>query len=479
MCADTVILSVNSAMKQEAKNDGDSATTEKIAARRNFAKSHFERVVDITTSADAKLGRSELLIEPKKCNMPPEEFMNHVIDKFGLEASVPIRLFAISTDKRPRVRSIKDLIAGWIEFRKDTLRMRLQTKLTKIEKRLELVNGRLKVIDRIQDVINIIQNSDDPKEQLIDTFSLSERQAEDILEIKLRELGKLQTSKLEDEKEVLETEHAKLTQILNSDARLNTLLVREAEKAAKEISDERKTLLLESKPVTTKEISVAAEPVTIYITRDNWIVSRKGHITVPNEAPTQMLQGNDEFKQTIMTKSDKKLVALTVSGRVITCPVSSIPSGRSMSHVNTLIATNGEQVYSFVECNEDGHYLLAQDKGYGFVIEGKSLISKMKAGKDVFKLTDGANIAMFEPIADNKYFSLSTSRGRLLRMDVSEMMKYQYPKGKGVALANLTGETVTEFNLTLEDVFIHKGVITDLERSVYHKKRAAAPALIK
>ncbi len=473
-CAADVLLLVNEAMKQDPKNDASNGATKKRAAIRSFIKSYIDKIEDITDNVLATEGGSALRIEPKKCTMTPDEFMAHIVSMFDLEKTYPISLFAISVDGLPKMRNIKELIEGWVDFRRYTVTKRLKARHSKVVDRLEILNGRLMIMSHIDKVIEIIRESEDPVSELMESFALSERQALDIMEIKLRELRRLESDKLEQEKTKLEGEKSEIEATLGSLKKLDSLIIREMKAHAKKLVDVRKTLIEESKPLKPKPLeSAASEAITVYVSKNNWIVSRKKG----TDAPAQILQAGDEFVMSIETTSSGSIIGLTETGRAITISCKLIPNGRTMSHVNSLVQTSGENVISYVGLNEDSKYFLAQNQGFGFIVEGKSLFSRQKAGKELFKLTDGAKILTFEQLTESKFISMTTNRGRLLRYEFSELESFVYPKGKGVRLINLSkDEFITELHLTNEEGLIVEGQIREVEDvERFTKKRAAAP----
>lgn len=473
-CAAEVLLVINEAMKQDPKNDNNNAASKKKAKLRTFVKGYVDKVDDITDSILAKKGGSALKIEPKKCTMTPDEFMAHIVTLLELEKTYIINLFAISVDGLPKMRNIKELIEGWVDFRRYTVTKRLNSRLAKVISRLEILDGRLSIMDCMDKVIEIIRESEDPVIELQSEFGLTERQALDIMEIKLRELRRLESDKLEQEKNKLEEEKLEIEETLASQKKLDSLIIKDMKLHTKKLVDVRKTLIEESKPLQPKSLATAAaEAITVYVSRNNWVVSRKKG----TEPPVQLLQNDDEFTTVIETSSSSSIIGLSEVGRAITIPCKLIPNGRTMSHVNSLVQTSGENVVAYVGLDEDANYFLAQNQGYGFVVEGKNLLSRQKAGKELFKLTDGAKIITFEKLNSPKFICMSTNKGRLLRYDFSELESFVYPKGKGVRLISIKEEVLTGLSLHAEDEFILDGQVVQVSDPLrFHKKRAAAPA---
>lgn len=484
MSANDVILQINLAMKyeppKEKKGGSKDKKQNKLLDQKNYIRNVIERVEDITDSVTGKAGGAKLLIEPKKCNQTPEEFMDGFIKMFELEKTLKINLFALSIDGRPKTRNIKSLISDWITHRRAVIVKRTNFRLEKVVNRLEILNGRLSVMDHIDEVISIIRDDETPELTLMSKYALTERQAQDIMEIKLRELRRLEEQKLVDERDKLLSEKSDLEALLASKTKLNNLIGKELKKHLAKFEDERRTLIKYEEPVSGKvNLNISNEPVTIFLTKDNWIVGRKGHID-DYPAAAGLLKPGDEFVSKMQSNFDKAVILFSATGRAYSIMCSQIPFGRNTAHVNTLVNCSGEQFIASFPFVEGEKFMLAHDCGYGFIVSSDNLFSKQRTGKDVFSLKKypDAKIALVESIKGKDFVSMTTTRDRMLRFEISEMLDYEYPKGQGVKLAVLTGETLSDIRLTTEeDGFVFNGEsieVNDPEK--FHKKRSTAPA---
>ncbi|WP_210498557.1 DNA topoisomerase IV subunit A [Vibrio crassostreae] len=475
MSANDVIIRINEAMKFEASDRNEKKAPKELELK-NYIKRTIQRVDDITESKEGQLGAARLAVEPKKCNQSPEEFMDGFIKMFGLEKTVPINLFAISIDDRPSTRNIKGLIADWVAHRREVIKKRTNFRLDKVNARLELLVGRLSIMEHIDEVIAIVRDDENPEITLMERFELTERQANDIMEIKLRDLRRLEEQKLIDERDKLSSERDDLTNLLASKTKLNNLIGREVKKHTARFQDERRTLIQYEKPVTGNvSMNIANDPVTIFLTKDNWIVGRKGHI---DEYPTGagMLKPGDSFVSMIQTTLDKAVILFSATGRAYTVMCSQIPFGRNTAHINSLVNCAGEKIIKSFAFKEGEKFILAHSHGYGFIVSSDNLFSKQRTGKDVFSLKKypDAEILLVENIEGAENICITTTRDRFMRFPISDMIDYEYPKGQGVKLSVLTAETFSGITL-VNDEFIVNGEVLNLDAEKYHKKRSTAP----
>lgn len=442
---------------------------------RQFIKNNIEDIIDITTSDDPP-GAARLIIEPKSSRQDPDQFMTNVIQMLGLQSTLKINLTAVSLDRRPRRRSILEIISDWVDFRRITVTKRTKTRLGKVNDRLELIEGRLTIMDVLDEVIDIIRNEDEPEKVLMARFGLNERQANDVMSIRLRELRKLEEFKLKEEQDKLLKEKAGLEALLASTRKMNNLLIKEMNDAAKKFEDERKTLIKEAEVINKSTATVVpSEPITLWTTKDNWIVARKGHVDA-TEAPDNALKPGDKYMLHLQSKLDKTLIVLGESGRAYSIQASSLSFGRGNGvHLNTLITLNGDRILWIDTYEPDTQYLFAQSEGYGFISKSDDLVTRQKAGKEFFRLdkSPSAYINAILPLADGTMLNLWTDKKRFLQFPVSEVN--YYPKSQGMRLVNLAAdENVEDYALSSEGEFMYKGRRKSLDDS-YLKKRAAAP----
>jgi topoisomerase-4 subunit A len=452
----------------------------KLLELKNFIKNNFSDFIDITDAEDAGKGNGTIKIElePKSCKQCPEDFMNAVVSMLGLEETLKMNFNAVSLDRLPKQRNIKELIADWVEFRKITVTKRSETRLGKVKDRLELVLGRLLIMDVLDRVIEIIREEEEPKEALMAAFNLSERQAIDIMDIRLRELRKLEEYKLIDEKDKLISEKENLEALLSSARRMNTLLVKEITKTAEPFLDKRRTLIQPAEAISNDIVpSVASEPITVFVTKDGWLMGRKGSV---DEFPDNSLKPGDKFVDSFKTKLDKTIVTIGKKGRSFCFQASSLTFGKGGGvHVTTLVSMNGDTPYKFIPYEEGKIYLMTQSEGHGFLCKSETFFGKQKAGKELFKLENfkgtgkDASIMLIEEVSIDHMINIWTDQNRLLQFPIQEIN--EYPKSQGMNLINLTKEErVLGYALSDEGTYVFKGKNKRLDDS-YFKKRAAAP----
>ncbi|MDK9793853.1 DNA topoisomerase (ATP-hydrolyzing) [Vibrio sp. D431a] len=456
----------------------DQKQLDRKAFIRNFL-SNEDGVVDHTSADEAKQGKVRIVISPRTGKVEPEAFMESFIKLFELESTMKFNMTILSLDGRPEVRSLPNIIKDWVEYRRLTIVKRSENRLDKLIRRHEIVLGRIAVMSHIDRVIEIIREEDDPKEVLMDEFSLSERQALDVLEIRLKELQKLEFDKFNSERIKLETEIDDLKALLESKVKQRNLIGRELKAATLKLDNDRRTLI-EEVNVTQAELTVEKpkDPVTVFVTKDGWLMSRKGHGL--DESPSNMLKPNDKFVSSIETMQDKDLIVFSSAGRSYTISVDSVPSGRKDIHINTLISSNGDKPISIFEYKEGAEYVLIHDHGYGFICSAESLYSKQIAGKDIFilKKYPDAKIVLVEELLDrNSEVSLFTSLARHMRFPVDEIISY--PKSQGVKLARMRpNEIFIETALvTKEEPVLWQGVEQDYVDFI--KARSATPRNIQ
>lgn len=348
----------------------------------------------------------------------------------------------IGRDGRPRQKSLLDILGEWAEFRVATVVRRTQHRLGKVDDRIHILEGRQLVLLNIDEVIRIIRNSDEPKPALIEAFGLTDRQAEDILEIRLRQLARLEAIRIEKELAELRSEKAALEGLLASDAALRRSIVREIEADAKQYGDARRTLI-EAAERTTLEVRVVEEPVTVIVSEKGWVRARQGH---GHATALFGFKAGDAFYGAYEVMTTDHLYAIATNGRVYSIPVANLPSARG----------DGAPVTSFVEvepgariehafaAGSETAVLLATAGGNGLVCAASDWQSRMRAGKSFLALEAGdkpIRPAPFVPGIGTTVVCLSEGKGggdkgRLLSFELDEV-KVLKNGGRGVALMGL------------------------------------------
>lgn len=419
----------------------------------------------------------KLVLEPKSSKQDPEEFMELLYPRLELEESFNVNFTMVDENKTPKLQNIKEFIQQWAEYRKVVVRRRIEFHLAKIQKRIHILEGRLKVYNNIDKAIEIIRESEQPKEDLIAFFELTEQQAEDILEIKLRQLAKMEKDKLEKELEKLQKEEAKNLKLLSSNTMFLNLIKKEIEETTVKFEDERRSLIEEAKEAQAKAVdSIIEEPVSIIYTTNGWLTQRKGHNV---ETHSIALKDGDEIEKVIELKTTDKIAVLASNGRGFSFRPTEVPNGKNFAHINSLVDIGSDTVIDVVAGTADNKMLFANSGGYGYISSAENLVSKNKAGKHFMSVSKSGNDVVFKPIKIEEGLSrvnVITSDNRMLSFELSELNELD--KGKGTQLARIPkGETIRDISLTPDDevaIFYKnkKKILRDEELEPYKSKRA-------
>lgn len=373
------------------------------------------------------------VLEPRSMRENPEDIMNSLYKLLGLEENVKMNMVSIGLNNKACGKNLKDMISEWVEFRIITLEKRTKFSLNKSLERKHILEGREIAYNNINKIIEIIKTSEKPKESLIKEFNLTEIQAEDILEIKLRQLMNLELGKIKEEILKLQKEIFELESLLNSDKKMNNLLIKEMESDTKLFEDERRTLIEESnKAVLSATDTIADEKMTIIITKQGWMTSRKGHNV---EIETIQLKDGDSIFKIIEGRSIQPIALLSNDGRMFNIKPTQVANGKNMNHINTLVEMNGCQVVDMLFIEKDLKHLIANKEGYGFITDSDNLLTKNKAGKSFFTVDKKFEIFNMDIVNKFKYITWFTSDNRILCYDINEIK--ELPKGKGVQLMKL------------------------------------------
>ncbi len=281
-------------------------------------------VLDAVADESDKSQKIRLVFQPKTSKLNPDDMMAVLLTHTSLQNSVSVNLTMIGLDGRPQQKSLAQVLREWVEFRLRTVTRRCDFRLGQVNDRLHILDGRMVVYLNVDAVIKLIRNSDNPKEDLMKKFDLSERQAEDILEIRLRQLARLEGIKIEKEIKELKSEAKELKRVLGSEDALRELVVGEIEADAKTYGDERRTLIEEAQ-VTKVTAQVSDEPVTVFISQRFWVRTRLGHGI---DASSIAFKDGDSIAATYEVRTTDNVIVICSNGRVCSIPVSSLPSGR-------------------------------------------------------------------------------------------------------------------------------------------------------
>ena len=382
-----------------------------------------------------------LVFEPKSSRIEPDNFINTLMAQTGLEGNVPANLVMIGLDSRPAQKNLKTILQEWLDFRVSTVTRRLQHRLEQVLKRIHILDGRMTAFLHIDEVIRVIREADEPKPELMAAFGLSEIQAEDILEIRLRQLARLEGFKLEQELADLREEEGYLKNLLADEGAKKKLVIKEMQADAKQFGDPRRTLVAEAERAALTH-TTADEPVTLILSRQGWIRSRAGHGL--DLSATAFKEG-DELQQTLETRTVDPVVVLDTLGRSYTIDPAEIPGGRGdgVPLASLLELQPGASVLTMLAGQPQEHYLLAGSGGYGFIAKLGDLVGRVKAGKEVVKLEAGETLLMPQPVRQSALINpdcrlvLASVEKHLLAFPIGELKVMA--KGRGLQLMSLRG----------------------------------------
>ncbi|TAM34781.1 MAG: DNA topoisomerase IV subunit A, partial [Burkholderiaceae bacterium] len=400
-------------------------------------------VLDVVRDESSKDAAVRLVFEPKTSRIEQQELITTLLAHTSLETSSPINLTMVGLDGRPTLKSLRQMLAEWIEFRQTTVQRRSRHRLDKVLDRIHILEGRQLVLLNIDEVIAIIRRADEPKAALIARFVLSERQAEDILEIRLRQLARLEAIKIGQELKELREEQGKLEEILGSPAAVRRLMVKEIEQDAKTFADPRRTLIQAEKKVVA-EIRVVDEPVTVVLSQKGWVRARSGH---GHEAESFAFKAGDGLYGTFECRTVDTLLAFGNNGRVYSVPVSMLPGARGDGQpVNTLIELeSGTQLTHYYAGPGNAVLLLSSTAGYGFLAAVEHMTSRPRAGKAFVNCNEGEAVCRPSPVSSSAgdaplapatHVACASTGGRILTFEIGELKTMSHG-GRGLMLLGL------------------------------------------
>jgi len=392
-------------------------------------------VLDAVRDESSKDAPVRLVFEPKTRTIDPQELANTLLAHTSLECSVPVNLTVVGLDGRPVQKPLRALLQEWIAFRLQTVQRRSQHRLRKVLDRIHVLEGRQLVLLNIDEVIRIIRQADEPKPALIERFALSDRQAEDILEIRLRQLARLEAIRIGQELEELRDERKKLDDILGSPAALKRLVVKEIEADARQYGDERRTLVQEERKAVA-EVKIVDEPVTVVVSLKGWVRALKGHEV---DASALAFKAGDALYGCFPCRSVDTLLAFGSNGRVYSVAVSALPGGRGDGQpITTLIELEpGTQAQHFVAGPAEAVLLLAGTSGYGLMARIGDMTSRQRGGKAFLSVEEGARLVAPAPVTpEHANVACLSMSGRLLVFGLDEL-KLQPGGGRGLTLMDV------------------------------------------
>jgi topoisomerase-4 subunit A len=408
---------------------------EQIAAQMQARK--LPMVEDLRDESDHE-NPTRLVIVPRSNRVDLEQLMNHLFATTDLEKNFRANLNIIGIGGKPQLLNLRELLKQWLSFRMDTVVRRLNHHLDQVVDRLHVLEGLLVAYLNIDEVIHIIRHEDKPKPVLMKRFEITGTQAEAILDLKLRNLAKLEEMKIRDEQDILSDQRAELETILGSKARLKTLIKKELLEDAETFGDERRSILVrrDAAQALRQEDLMPSEPATIVLSKSGWVRSAKGHDIDPSSLN---FRAGDEFQHSARGRSNEQAIFLDSRGRAFSLSAHSLPSARSLGEPlsSRFTIPAGENFLYTLAGAADRKIILASSFGYGFVTELGNLQSRVKAGKAVLSVPQGARPVMpvsFDPESENTVIC-ATSDGYLLAFPLQDVPGLS--KGKGNKLINI------------------------------------------
>jgi topoisomerase-4 subunit A len=384
-----------------------------------------------------------IVIYPRSNRVDTDALMSHLFATTDLERNYRANLNVIGIDGRPKVKNLCDLLKEWLEFRKDTVKKRLQWRLDKVAKRLHELDGLLIAYLNIDEVIKIIRNEDDPKAKLMKKFKLSDEQTEAILNLKLRNLAKLEEIKIKTEQKELSEERKTLEQILKSSTRLKTLVKKELKKDAEEFGDERRSALVKREAATAIDESklVPSEAITVILSQKGWARAAKG---TDVDARSLNYKSGDAYQAHACGKSNQQAMFIDSRGRCYSIPAHTLPSARGQGEPlsGKLKHAGGAQFVGIMLGEPSDYYLFSSTAGYGFVGKLEDMFTRNRAGKAVLSVPKGASAlppVRVRDIEEDWIISIG-SAGNMLVIPLNEIPVL--PKGKGNKIINIPSKKV-------------------------------------
>jgi topoisomerase IV subunit A len=403
------------------------------AAQTNLKQLILGSLEKVNDESD-KENKVRLMLEPRSSRQDPEEFMRLMLAHTSLEENFPVNLVVLGLDGRPGRKNIRDMLDEWVAFRIITVTRRTNFRLTQVERRIHILEGRNIVLLNIDKVIRVIRESDEPKPELMKRFDLTDIQAEDILEIRLRQLARLEGIKIQNELKELKVERKTLKMLLGSEAEMKKLVAQEIRDDAKRYGDARRTTIEEAGRATF-ERQVVDEPLTIIVSRNGWVRSRQGHGL--DLTGTTYKTGDAEYA-IFETRSVNYIAAIDSTGKVFSVQAADIPGGKGdgLPFTSLIELAPGARLAHIVDAAPGQRYLFANSGGYGFVAKSEELLTRVRAGKAFMTLQDGEEVLRPALMPGNAEMAVTLSEhGRMLLFGVDELR--ELARGRGITLMGL------------------------------------------
>ncbi|MFZ2648702.1 MAG: DNA topoisomerase IV subunit A [Burkholderiaceae bacterium] len=391
-------------------------------------------VLDAVRDESSRDAPVRLVFEPKTSRTLQQELINSLLAHTSLESSAPINLTMIGADGRPTQKSLRHIVNEWLQFRVQTVQRRTRFRLDKVQLRIHVLEGRQLVLLNIDEVVRIIRAADEPKPALIARFLLSERQAEDILEIRLRQLARLEAIRIEQELKELRGDQEKLEELLRNPAALKRSVIKEIEADARQHGDERRTLIQQDKRASA-EVRIVDEPVTVVVSMKGWVRALKGHEVEPG---VLAFKAGDAMYGTFACRSVDALLVFGSNGRVYCVSVNALPGGRGdgVAITSLIDLESGSFPAHYFAGSAQQVLLLAGTGGFGLLARVADLMSRQRGGKAFLSLEPEEKLLPPSFIGAATQVACLSLAGRLLVVGIDEI-KLQANGGRGLTLIDL------------------------------------------
>jgi topoisomerase-4 subunit A len=406
----------------------------KVSSTQSNLKQLILASLDKVNDESDKSNRVRLVFEPRSSKQNPDEFMQLLMAHTSLEENFPVNMVVIGLDGRPQRKNLRLMLEEWITFRVSTVTRRVKFRLGQVDKRIHILQGRHIAYLNIDKVIKVIRNSDEPKPELMAAFKLSEIQAEDILEIRLRQLARLEGIKIEQELKTLKDERKELRELLDDERLMKKKVISEIRDDAKKFGDARRTLIEESGRAIV-EVQVLDEPLTVIVSRNGWIRSRQGHGL--DLTGVTYKDGDGEYA-IFETRSIHQVAMIDSTGRCFGINAGEVPGGKGDGVPLTSLVelAPGARIAHVVDAQPGQRYLVANSGGYGFVVNAENLLTRIRAGKAFMTLQQGESVLRPALVQKNAEYAVTLSeKGRMLLFSVDELK--EMARGRGVMLMGL------------------------------------------
>ena len=449
---------------EERTNPKVRAGKKSLSTEQQQTKALMLSLLDAVRDESGKEAAVRLVFEPKSSRIARDDLVTALLAQTSMESSVPMNLVCIARDGRPGQATLRGMLTEWLSFRADTMTRRTQHRLDKVTDRIHVLEGRMVVYLNVDEVIQTIRESDEPRAALMQRFNLTERQADDILEMRLRQLARLEGIRIEQELERQREEQKKLQELLDNPNAFKRLMIKEIEADAKAFGDDRRTLI-EPAERAVLETRVVEEPVTIVISQKGWLRSRQGH---GHDASQFSFKAGDSLYDAIECLSTHELVAFSDTGRAYTVAVANLPSARGDGQPLTSMVDiePGSRIVHVVAGPPEDRYVIAAASGHGFIATHGDLTTRQRAGKQFFSIEKGDT--WMKPLRlqpDDTHLAMLAKSGRFLVVPLAELKTMS--SGRGTQLIGLdAGDTLKQWMAVGSEGLLARGIYRNRQTDV-------------